>query len=276
MKVGKARTSLVAVAAALAMMVATAQADAATITLVDTDSAYTATNSGPGDFTLTAQGGGNRDGIYSYSYNAGSAFDMLVVSVSREASSAGQNEGDFPDGLGDAFEVAYDGVDMNLATGTTDGSSATIFYLATTATSGVIALDFRDFSTVNGIGIGIAALKSDNGDPIALFDANSGNGTSISINTADDSFTLWAVDTNGSTFGNLTPNQIVKVTDIGSNGYAAAYELVTTGQVGDTYSYTNTNSPRGIAAANFVVVPEPASLAMGLFGLTLIAGRRRR
>jgi hypothetical protein len=87
---------------------------------------------------------------------------------------------------------------------------------------------------------------------------------------------MWAVDTNLSPFTALPAVQIIKVEDIGSNGYAAAYELVATGQVGDTYSYTNTNNPRGIAAANFVVVPEPDSAALiGGFGVLALLRRRR-
>lgn len=254
----------------------TVNAHAAVVQLVDTDSAHTATNSSPLDFTLSDQGSGNRDGIYSYTYNAGAAFDMLVVSVSRESSSAGQNTGLFP-GSDGVFEVSYDGVEMNLATGAVDGSGVSIFYLETNAQSGTIALDFTEFDTVNGIGIGIAAIKSDTGDPIELFDADSlgGGATSVSIDTADDSFTLWAVDTNGGNFNNLTAPQIDKVTDIGSNGFGAAYELVGTGQVGDTYSYTGATKPRGIGAANFVVVPEPASMALLAIGGVLMTWRRR-
>jgi hypothetical protein len=91
---------------------------------------------------------------------------------------------------------------------------------------------------------------------------------------------MWAVDTNLGTFDNLTPNQIVKNTDIGSNGYAAAYELVATGQNGDTYSYNFTGTgagqaARGIAAANFVVVPEPSTALLGGLGLFCLLRRRR-
>jgi hypothetical protein len=163
---------------------------------------------------------------------------------------------------------------MNSATGPTAGL-VSIYYLNTTASSGDIVLDFGGLS--NGVGIGIAAIKSDNGDPIGLFDANSAGGTStsISIDTADDSFTMWAIGTNLGVFDNLPAVQIHRNTDIGSNGYAAAYELVTTGSVGDTYSYTGAVNPQGIAAANFVVVPEPSTALLGALGALCLLRRRR-
>jgi hypothetical protein len=248
----------------------------AAIILVDTGFANTNT-SGDGTASLSKVAAAlpNTGFLYTHSYDAGASFDMLVVTVSREAGIAG------------TFSVSYGGVGMNLATGGLTGSGVSIFYLKTTATTGNIVLDFTNFGT-NGVGIGIAAIKSDNGDPIGLYDADSISGgtntsgiTTINIDTADNSFTMWAVDTNLGTFDNLTPNQIVKNTDIGSNGYAAAYELVTTGQNGDTYSYNftgavpSTQAARSIAAANFVVVPEPGAALLGGFGLLCLLRRRR-
>jgi hypothetical protein len=236
------------------LVLALAPAAQAAVLLVDTDSAVTARDSSPGAFTLTAEGAGTRDGIYSYSYDAGASFDMLVVSVSREAS-------------GVTFSVSYDGVSMLLATGTATGSGASIYYLATSAQSGTIALDYTGFATVNGIGIGIAAIKCADPLPLGLIDANYGTGTSITINpTVDDSFTMFAIDTNGHAFDALTSplTEIDKVEDIGSNGFAAGYDLdVAAGEI--TYSYTNPNNPRGIAAANFapMAASTPGTLIYG-------------
>jgi hypothetical protein len=172
-----------------------------------------------------------------------------------------------------SFSVSYNGVGMSLATGTTSGSGVSIFYLNSTATTGNIDLNFS--AGANGIGIGIAAIKSDNGDPIGLFDADYAGGTTISLDTANDSFTMWAVGTNLGAFDDLPPVQIVRNNDIGSNGYAAAYESVAVGSVGDTYLYTNVVNPQGIAAANFVVVPEPSAALLGGLGLLALLRRRR-
>lgn len=265
------KTSLLAL---VSLGLATGVSQAA-ITVVDTDFAAMAANQSPGAFTLSDQQTGTRDGIYSYTYNAGASFDMLVLTVSREASNTGENTG------GATFSASYAGTAMNLATGNIAGSGVSIFYLETASSSGTIALDFRNFATVNGIGIGIAAISSTTSDPIGLYDADSildGTGatsTSISINTADDSFTMWAVDTNLGAFSTLPTTQIDKNEDIGNNGYATAYEEVTTGQLGDTYSYTNSNNPRGIAAANFVVIPEPSAALLGSLGLLTLLRRRR-
>lgn len=236
----------------------------AAITLVNSDSAATASNSGPGDFTLSAQGPGNRDGIYSYNYNAGASFEMLVVAVSREASS-------------DFFGVSYGGVDMNLAAGGTTGSGASIFYLATAASSGTIALDFSTFSTVNGIGIGIAALNNDSGG-ISLGDADAlaGGADSITVNSSyDGAFAIFAGDANA-TSGSVSlgsPLSIIYTkVDVGSSQAGAGYEANVS--LGDqTYSWTPNASPRAVGAAIFV--PEPSSML--IFGLgSLLLLRRRR
>ena len=105
---------LLAVAAVLLAIAPAVQA--AAVVLVNTDSAVTAGDYGIGDFTYVASGAGLRNGTYSYSYDAGASFDMLVVSVSREASS------------GPTFSVSYDTVDMTLATGNNTGSGVSIFY----------------------------------------------------------------------------------------------------------------------------------------------------
>jgi hypothetical protein len=256
--------SILAIAGLVLALAPTAQA--APVTLVNTDSAVTGTSQNTipdfyGDFTFTDGGGaGNRDGIYSYSYNAGASFDMLVVSVSREASA-------------ETFGVSYGGVSMDLATGAQAGSGASIFYLATSAQSGTIALDYTSFATVNGIGIGIAAIKCADPLPLGLIDADflTLNGdqasTSITIDpTVAGSFTIFAIDTNGGAFDALTSplTEIDKVEDIGSNGFAAGYDLdVAAGEI--TYSYTNPNDPRGIAAANFapMAASTPGTLIYG-------------
>ena len=247
-----------------ALFLALAPAAQAAITFVNTGSAHTGSEhkdlpSFPGDFTLTAEGTSTArsDGIYSYSYDAGASFDMLVVSVSRESSS------------GPTFSVSYDGVSMDLATGTETGTGASIYYLATSAQNGTIALDFTNYDVddkvINSIGIGIAAIKSEDPDfPSGLIDADYGTGTSITIDpTVDGSFTMFALDTNNFAFSALTSplTQIDKNEDIGSSGFAAGYDQdVAAGEI--TYSYVNTVEPRGIAAANFAPVASGGTVIL--------------
>lgn len=233
------------------------------------DSAVTASNSGPGDFTLTSQGAGTRDGIYSYSYNAGASSDMLVVSVSTEASS-------------EAWSVSYGGVDMTLATQSSVGSGASIFYLPNPSATGSIAIDFTGKSTVNGIGMGVVSL-SGNGQAIA-FDSpgisDSGTNTINLTTNFADSFVMFAGDAN-STAGSAptlaSPLQVIFAgpSDLGSNTAAAGYE----NGVGvglQTYSWTQDASPRGISAAAFYAVPEPhAAALLGLGGVLLLVRRKR-
>ncbi|MGI9570298.1 MAG: hypothetical protein ACR2PH_11300, partial [Desulfobulbia bacterium] len=244
------KTIVLLALAGLVLAIAPA-AQAAVITVVDTDSAHTDSTSNPNDFTLSNEGAGNRDGIYSYSYDAGASFDMLVVSVSREAANDVE------------LSVTYGGVDMDLATGLESASGATIYYLATTEQSGTIAASFIGTDVFNGCGIGIAAIKSDNGDPISLIDAAHETGypdgpTSITINpTVDGSFSFFAIDNNqkGQSGLNAAPlTQIYSNIDVGSSGAGASYDLdVAAGSI--TYSYTvdDPTKARSVAAANFAV-----------------------
>lgn len=249
------------------ILVAFAAPAQSAISVLATDSAVTAANSGPGDFTLSAQGAGTRDGIYSYSFAAGATSDMLVVSISAEASN-------------EIYSVSYGGVGMTLATESSVGSGTSIWYLANPSATGSIAIDYTGKTTVNGIGLGIASLFG-NGQEIALDNGVSGSGTN-SINTTtnfDDSFVMFAGDAN-STAGS-SPTLASPLTtifagpaDIGSNTAAAGYEnMVAAGS--NSYSWTQNAEPRGISAAAFYAVPEPhAAALLGLGGVLLLVRRR--
>ena len=252
-----------------ALSLAGGTADAA-ITVLGTGSAVTAANSGPGEFTLTNQGAGNRDGIYSYSFAAGATSDMLVVSISTEASS-------------EAWSVSYAGTAMTLATQSSVGSGTSIFYLANPSASGSIAIDFTGKSIVNGIGLGIASLSG--GEQAIAFDkgVSSSSTESIGITTAfANSFVMFAGDANATAGANPSLNSPLTTifdgpVDIGSNQAAAGYANgVSSGAQTYSWNVPVVDAERGISVAAFYAVPEPSSalLAGGLVGLGLL--RRRR
>lgn len=252
--------------ALVALGLATGVSQAA-ITVLATGSAVTAANSGPGQFTLSSQGPGNRDGIYSFSFAAGATSDMLVVSVSVEASA-------------EAWTVSYGGVDMFLATQSSVGSGTSIFYLPNPSATGSIAIDYTGKATVNGIGLGIASLHG-NGEEIAFDDGVSTSGVaSIGITTNfDNSFVMFAGDANSttapaSTLGSSLTSIYSGISDIGSNTAAAGYENGVAAGL-NTYSWTPAAEPRGISAAAFYTIPEPGAALLGSLGLLALLRRRR-
>ena len=268
----KRLTSLPLAAMTGIFLVASSQA---AITVVDTDFAATAANSGPGDFALSAQGPGTRDGIYTYSYNAGAAFDMLVVGVAREASGPGANVG------GAVFSVTYGGVAMNFLSGagSADASGSSIFYLATNSASGDIALDFTGYATVNGIGIGIMAINSSTGD-VFITDQDTA-ASSVTLNRVAGDVAFFMGDAN-STLGTPTVDSpLTSVNggsfpaDIGSNQAGSGYEEVTS-DGSQVYTWSPNSDARSASGAVFSSVPEPSSVALFGLGLTAVCLVRRR
>lgn len=232
--------SVIAITAALPVL--------AGITVISTDSAVTAANLGPGDFTLTSPGVPLRSGIYSFSYNAGAASDMLVVTLSMER------------GSGDATVVSYAGQAMTLASQSSSTSGAGVWYLADPSATGTIAINLTN-AQVNGIGIGIASLSLDEqGSGIVLDTAISDSGTnSIDITTtSDDAFVIFAGDANDTNGSPTVDPPLTAIfqgpKNIGSNQAGAGY---TNGvQSGThTYSWSPNSNPRGISVAAFDALP---------------------
>ena len=253
-------------AVAISGLLLTAGASQAAISVLATASAVTAADSGPGNYTLSAEGAGIRDGIYSYAFNAGANSDMLVVSVSTEASS-------------EAWSVSYGGVTMNLATQSALGSGTSVFYLANPSATGSIAINFTAKTTVNGIGLGIASLNGQ-GEEIAFDNGVSANSTTtINLTTNfNDSFVIFAGDAN-TTSGSVSLSSPLTTifagpSDIGSNQAAAGYENEVAAGSND-YTWIPGGSARGISAAAFYAVPEPSAALLGSLGLLALLRRRR-
>jgi hypothetical protein len=233
-------------------MVVGVSADAG-ITVLDTDFSATgplATDTN--DFTLTDEGPGNRDGIYSYTYNAGAASDMLVVSVSTEAS-------------GEAWTNYYDGVPMIQAVQSSGGSGVSIWYLANPSASGTIAVDLRAKGTVNGFGLGIASLSVADGT-IELHSVGSDSPTnSVDITTTvADTFVMVAGDANaaGAPVSMDAPLTTIGTSlDVGSSQAGCGYTNAVPAD-SHTYSWTPKASERGIAAAAFVHTVQSGTLYM--------------
>ena len=223
------------------------------IEVLDTGFAVTMSDGSPGDFILTDEGPGNGDGIYSYTYNAGAASDMLVVGVSAEKST-------------EAYTVSYAGTPMTKAVQSGSGSGAIIFYLANPSASGIIAVDFTDVDPVNGFGIGIASLSVDDG-AIVLHSVGSDFPTnSVDITTTvADTFVMVAGDANasGSVSMDAPLTTIGKDVDVGSSQVGFGYDNEVA-VASHTYTWSPNASPRGIAAAAFAQVIPPAGMVISV------------
>lgn len=206
---------------------------------------------------------------YSYFFVAGGDSDMLVVTISVEKST-------------DPITVEYGGKPLTEAVSSSDGSGASLWYLANPGESGELIIDTTGVATFNGMGVGITSLISEDDEltEIGLHTVGSSNGSdSVDITTTiADSFVMIAADANATT-GSVAldaPLTLVgSAVDVGSSQAGAGYENgITAGM--HTYSWSPNASPRGMVAASFVVIPEPGSLVLlGIGGLLLVRRRAR-
>ena len=254
-------------AAALAAMVGTAQA--APLSFVQQDS-FKSTVQDTGATVTATQG---------VTLNASS--DILVVTLSSERSVR-------------PITVTYNNQSLMEAD---DSGRTGIYYLLNPDTGAEhnLVVTFADNTsatsqTVNGYGIAYLTMSS-GGDPIALNAANtasgSSDGTTVSLTTTvDDAFVVF------SGFGNensgsghssdaftSAPGTLTEFDqgDIGSGLGGYAYNAdVDTGTNTYGFTYTNDKAAYHVAAAAFVIVPEPGSLALLAAGGLLMIKRRRR
>jgi hypothetical protein len=178
-------------------------------------------------------------------FNAGTAADLLVVTISSEKST-------------EPYSVSYNGADMTSAVSGSAGSSADIWYLVDPFTGGAanLTVDFSGVGTVNGYGMGIVSLSS--GGQVVEVHATAASvegshGTVSLETTAGESFVVAAYNGNGgdtvSIGGPLI--EIYASNNIGSAVGAAGYHAnVTSGA--HAYSFSSTD-PRSTVAAAFAL-----------------------
>jgi hypothetical protein len=204
-------------------------------------------------------------------FNAGADADMLIVSTGGDTRTI--------------LTVSYDGTPMTLIDGTKNGSRVSgIWALANPSASGDIVFTLSGTTgTPQDFALAAASISSSDGNPIAIGAADTASGRALSLNVPeDDSFVFVAVGTNdnGSSTASVPPlDQRMAIGTISSMTADAGWDNGVAAGTSPSYTFTTTGAGSSpvISAASFHVIPEPASLAaMGLMGLTVIAGRRRR
>jgi hypothetical protein len=222
------------------------------------------------DGSIDASAGGK-----TITIDAGGSADFLIVGTSTE----------FGTGSIAGWNVTYDGNKMTWATG--NGSQNNIFYLDLTQTTyggGNASLKFSwDYIDGGDLGVGWVSVREstglDPGESIALHKTGFSTGSTAVdlVTTVDGTFNFVNFNGNKGSGTTLSSNltKIYANASFGSNAGAAGYK----GDVAagtHTYSW-NQSASRRLDAAAFVVVPEPATLAlMALGGLGLVLGRKRR
>ena len=204
------------------------------------------------------------------SYDASTA-SKLVVTISNE------------DGFGDSppTGVSFGGTDFDLAVFDTNSiQQVSIYYLDASAVGGTFGTGDL---VIQGSGSDdfAGAFLALSGTADGLADWNSSQAASVTIDTTvDGSIVIAAIANNNAGATAQSPLTSVLDSDAGSAGGGAGYAITDPAVSGGTYSFTGSSSRPVTAAVVFepasVEVPEPASLATGLFGLTLIAARRRK
>lgn len=275
------KTKAIVSALTIALIAAVA-ADAAVITIVNNVKGFLGSDKTK---VTTAH-----NGTTEISYDA-TGVDKLVVAIGTES---GNNNSRVT-----SMGLKFNGVDMTQAvfsntwvTNPGDCGGLAIFYLDN---PGSVTSNFTVSVTTTSGGpngglvsiFGLANTKTGVGNVSSNAVQRTSAGTvSTSITTtADDSWVLAAVENSGTNNNAGTPTVVSPLT-LGHNGswgsqwgsVASGYQAVPTSGTSLTPTF-NTNAGYNIqvVAAEFLVIPEPATLGMlGVAGLALIVRRRVR
>lgn len=204
-----------------------------------------------------------------------SGSDKLVVSI---ATKSDDEEGATVTGM------TYDGVSLTavgLDTTTFQRTYQNLFYLDDVASDGDLSITFDSLTEAYTVYLfALDGTASGVGNTIS---ATAGTTTPTLTSTTDNAFLVWEVGRNVSggnpLFLDSTSGSATYDTDLSVyGGRGKSLAVWTTGESAGDYTITvgGTNGTGGFVGAAFeAAIPEPASLAMGLAGLTLIAARRR-
>jgi hypothetical protein len=190
--------------------------------------------------------------------------DKLVVTVTGERAGTSNNT---------VSGITYGGVSLTKAVAAESTSPArkmSIWYLDNVSVTGNIVVSY--VQSQSGIGISAVAL---NGTVDGV--ADTALPTESITTTIDGEFVIAAAIANGGAISASSPLSPLLSSADGSTGSstgAAGYYVVPT--AGDFTPAFAGDEAYVAAAFEPFVVPEPASLATGLLGLTLIIARRRK
>lgn len=243
---------LTALAICSAALVGAADAAAISVTKIhEFSNSY-----GPDPLTITNATLGNLDAT---------AYDKLVVAFSSEKSGV--------------TSIQYGGAPFLEAVYLNLFRETGVYYLDNPSVNGSFVFDRAGGNGMGGVIFGLKNTAPGYGATSAT-----GNTNTVSLTTtAADSVVVASAVVNGppSTFtvssGSLTP--LAESIDAGSAGHASAYlQVASSGtnlSIGSAFNPGPTTADDGIAAVEFLAVPEPTSIAMLVVG-GLIGLRRRR
>lgn len=177
--------------------------------------------------------------------------------------------------------ITYGGVSLNQAMfhdgGGSHRVSVGIYYLDNVAADGTLRIEFADANQTE-FGFGLYAVDGLKTGVQDVAEGTSDSDAEVTLTTSSGFLVQEAARNNQSMTGGGGYTTLYSYSVQSYRGLSQ-YQVIDGTGPGDYFApINNTGSFKYIAGAAFEAeaVPEPASLAGGLFGLTLIAGRRRR